>query len=306
MQGDSGSRPVSQYRGPILILLATVCASTTGTAQAFAPEGASPLVVGAVRLWLGFAFMLAWCFLRGKKVSIKGWPVRRTVISALGIVFYQLTFFAAVASTGVAVGTVVTCGSIPLLASVLGYVFLREKPQRVWYPATAAALAGLALLSVTDNAETNLLGLLLAVAAGFSYSVYAAFGKSLTRTYDPGVVVTVLFGIGALAIMPVFFLFPVSWMFTGQGLMICIHLGLITAAASYTLYLSGLKYIPVSAATTINLSESLLAACWGVFLLGEQVLWLQITGMALIFGSTVLLTLKTRQDGAAPERRETG
>lgn len=288
------SLEISKYHGPALILLSTLCFSTTGTSLALAPAGASPLVIGGVRLCLGCLFMLIWCFISKKSLSLKGWPLKQTLISALGIVVYQLTFFAAVAFTGVAVGTVVTCGSIPLAAGVLGYLLLKEKPVKIWYPATAIALAGLALLSVTDNLETKPAGLLLAVCSGLAYALHIAFGKSLTQTYDPGVVVTVLFTIGAIVIFPVFLYFPVNWMASGKGALVCLHLGLITAAAGYSLYLAGLKYTPLSTATTINLSESLLAACWGIFLLGEQVTGLQILGMGLIFGSTVLLTLMPR------------
>lgn len=288
------SSEISKYRGPALILLSTLCFSTTGTSQALAPEGASPLLIGGVRLCLGCLCMLAWCFLSKKSLSLKGWPLKQTFASALGIVVYQLTFFAAVASTGVAVGTVVTCGSIPLVASILGYLLLKEKPVKIWYPATAMALTGLVLLSVTDNMETKPTGLLLAVCSGLAYALHIALGKNLTQTHDPGVVVAVLFTIGAIIIFPVFLCFPVNWMASGRGVLICLHLGLITAAAGYSLYLAGLKCTPLSTATTINLSESLLAACWGIFLLGEHVTGLQILGMGLIFGSTVLLTLKPR------------
>ena len=288
------SLEVSKYRGPALILLSTLCFSTTGTSLALAPEGASPLLIGGVRLCLGCLFMLAWCFISRKSLCLKGWPLKQTLVSALGIVVYQLTFFAAVASTGVAVGTVVTCGSIPLAASILGYVLLNEKPAKIWYPATGMALIGLVLLSVTDNLETKPAGLLLAACSGLAYALHIALGKNLTQTHDPGVVVTVLFTIGAIIISPVFFCFPVNWMADGRGALICLHLGLITAAVGYSLYLAGLKCTPLSTATTINLSESLLAACWGIFLLGENVTGLQVLGMALIFGSTVLLTLKPR------------
>ena len=276
----------------MFILLATLCFSTTGTAQALAPAGASPMLIGAMRLWLGFLCMLLWCRVSKKPISVKGWPLGWTFVSAVGIVLYQLTFFAAVASTGVAVGTVVTCGSIPVVASILGYALLREKPPRLWYPATAGAIAGLALLSITNNAHTTPQGLGLALAAGISYAVHATFARGLTQRYDPGLVVTVLFGIGAVLITPVFFYFPLAWIGTWRGAWICLHLGLITAAMGYSLYLAGLKWTAVSTATTINLSESLLAACWGICLLGEYVTLTQLLGMALLFIFTALLALR--------------
>ena len=40
----------SDPRGAMLVLLGALCFSTSGTAQAFAPEGATPYVVGALRM----------------------------------------------------------------------------------------------------------------------------------------------------------------------------------------------------------------------------------------------------------------
>ena len=285
---------MSQYRGPLLILLASLFFSTTGTAQALAPEGATPLVIGAVRLWLGCLFVLIWCFFTKKLPSPRSWPLGRTVISALGILGYQMTFFGAVASTGVAVGTVVTCGSAPISAGLLAFLVLKEKPQRIWYVATVIAIIGLCLLSFSGDVKANPLGLILAVCASSSYAVYITFSKTLTREHEPETVIAVLFGIGAILIAPVFFIFPTDWIFTAKGVLVCIHLGLVTTAAGYVTYLMGLKSTQVSTAATINLSESLMAACWGIFLLHEMLTPVHIAGMLLLMLGTGVLTLKPR------------
>lgn len=285
----------AKYRGPLLILLASLCFSTTGTSQqAFAPPEASPLMIGAIRLWLGGLFMFLWCRLTRKLPTKKGWPPVRTFLSAMGILFFQLAFFAAVASTGVAIGTVVTCGSLPLGAGLLAFIFLKEKPRRIWYLATAVAILGLCLLSLTGGVETNPVGLLLALVSGSSYAVYLTFGKTLSETHPPETVIMVLFGIGAILISPVFFIYPTAWLATPKGMALCLHLGLITAAAGYTIYLAGAKITPVSTTATLTLSESLLAACWGLFLLNEQIGAQQLVGLVLLFLSTVVLVVRPK------------
>lgn len=113
------------------------------TAQALAPDGATPMVIGAIRLWVGGLAMIAWCLLTKQLPSIKGWPAGRTILSALGILIYQLTFFMAVSRTGVAVGTVVAIGTTPIAGGILGAIFLKEKPAKIWYPATLVAIVGL-------------------------------------------------------------------------------------------------------------------------------------------------------------------
>ena len=281
-------------KGPLLVILGSLCFSTTGTAQAFAPDGATPLVIGAIRLWVGGLAMLAWCFFAKQLPSLKGWPAGRTLISALGILVYQLTFFMAVSRTGVAVGTVVAIGVTPIAGGILGAIFLREKPAKIWYPATLVAIAGLCFLSLTDNVKADPFGLVLALTAGFSYGIYSVFSKSLVKDRNPGQVMTVLFGIAALLITPVFFIFPTAWIATGPGIAVSLHLGIVTTALAYTLYLWGLKLTPVSAGVTLSLFEPFAAACWGIFLLHEAVGMQHIIGIVLLFSSTMLLAVKTK------------
>ena len=58
---------------------------------------------------------------------------------------YQLAFFAAVADTGVAVGTIVALGSAPTLAGLFEWLLDRRRPEPRWAVATALACVGVAL-----------------------------------------------------------------------------------------------------------------------------------------------------------------
>ena len=252
------------------------------------------MVIGAIRLWVGGLAMLGWCLFTRQIPHLANWPKGVTLLSALGILVYQLTFFAAVWRTGVAVGTVVAIGTSPIAGGILGAIFLREKPQKIWYPATFVAIIGLAFLSLSDNIKADPLGLVLALVAGFSYGVYSVFSKRLAREHSPVQVMTVLFAIGALLITPVFFIYPTAWIASGPGVLVSLHLGVVTTAIAYTLYLSGLKLTPVSAGVTLGLFEPFAAACWGIFLLHEPVMLQQVLGIILLFSSTALLALKTK------------
>ncbi len=284
----------AKYQGPIFILIASLCFSTTGTTQALAPEGATPQVIGGLRLLLGFIALLFWCFFTRRLPDLSTWPKTVTLISALGILGYQMFFFAAAKATGVAVSAVVACGFIPVATGILGIIFLKERPSAIWYVATITAVAGLVLLSITPDMQANPIGLLLACFAATGYGFYAVFGKKVVANNDPAAVIMVLFAIGAVLVSPVFFIYPMKWLFSLPGVLVALHLGLIATALGYTTYMAGLKTTPASTCATINLSEAIMAACWGVFLLGEQLGALHWTGMALIFGAVTVLTLKSR------------
>ena len=92
---------------------------TTGTSQALAPVGASPLTIGATRLLVGGTALLVVALVRGGLGRGGRWPLLATVLAGACIALYQLTFFAAVARTGVAVGTMVAIGSSPVIAGLV-------------------------------------------------------------------------------------------------------------------------------------------------------------------------------------------
>src|SRR3954466_16327761 len=98
------------------VLLAATCFGTTGTAQAIGPGG-SPVAVGAARIVFGGLLLV---------LVARGLGVRMPHVSrcaggmACAVALYQLSFFAAVRLTGVAVGTVVAIGTGPAAAGALG------------------------------------------------------------------------------------------------------------------------------------------------------------------------------------------
>ena len=78
---------------------------------------------------------------------------------------YQLSFFAAVADTGVAVGTIVALGSAPALAGGIEWAITRKAPEKAWAMATALACAGVAMLAMAGaDASVSLPGVALALA----------------------------------------------------------------------------------------------------------------------------------------------
>lgn len=103
-------------RGPLLIILSGLCFSTTGTTQALSPEGATPLVIGALRLLVGSLALLGWCAIGKRLPDLRTWPLGKTFLAAMGVLGYQLCFFMALKYTGVAVGTVVGIGATPIMA----------------------------------------------------------------------------------------------------------------------------------------------------------------------------------------------
>lgn len=293
-------------RGFWFVLAAAICWGTTGTAQAFAPEGATPLAVGAMRLLIGGTALLLFALGR-RQLRPHGWPLHSTAVAIGTIAGYQLFFFAGVARTGVAVGTVVGIGSAPIFAGLLGLLLLGEMPSRRWMVATLLAVAGCTLLLAAGaDIEVDTLGVILAIGAGAAYALYTIASKDLLRVQPPDAVTAVAFFGGALVMAPLLFFVDLSWLAEPQGMAVALHLGLIATAFAYMLYIRGLMSLPSATAVTVALAEPLTAATLGVGLLGERLTLPALAGMALIFTGLAVLALgnASRQPAAAPAARK--
>src|SRR4051812_43948335 len=121
----------------LMVLFAAICFGTTGTAQALGPDGLAPAGVGAARILVGGALLV---LIGG---SLRKLPRGPLALAAAAVATYQVSFFAAVADTGVAVGTIVAIGSAPALAGALEWVVTRHPPTKAWAAATALAVAGM-------------------------------------------------------------------------------------------------------------------------------------------------------------------
>jgi DME family drug/metabolite transporter len=74
------SKSMTSTGGQWLVLTAAVLWGTTGTAQAFAPIGVQPVVVGAVRLAIGGLALLLFAVRHGRLTGYKGLSLRPTLL----------------------------------------------------------------------------------------------------------------------------------------------------------------------------------------------------------------------------------
>jgi DME family drug/metabolite transporter len=279
--------------GEWLILAAAVLWGTTGTALAFAPTGTPLAGVGAVRLAIGGLALLALAIGRGRLRSQAPWPVGITLLAGACLAGYQLCFLPAVTITGVAVGTVVSIGSAPVLTGALGWLLNREIPDRRWGASTALAILGCALLVLPGGQLTlQVWGISLALGSGLCYALYALLAKRLLKEHAPEAVMAVVFCLGALLLAPFLFLIDLRWLGQWRGLAVVLHLGLVATALAYTLYARGLKVVATATAVTLSLAEPLTAGLLGVFLLGESLALPAWFGIGLLFAGLAWLSLE--------------
>jgi len=283
----------SRGHGAWYILFAAMLWGTTGTSQALAPPGAGSATIGTARLVIGGLGLMVYALLRGGLRDPRRWPLVATLVAAASMAAYQVFFFAGVARTGVAIGTIVGIGSSPILAGALGYFVRGERPGLRWAIATALAIAGCSLLIASGGeVQIHIGGIILAVGAGLSYAIFTVASKTLLEDHPPEVVMAVTFCLGALLLLPLIINADLGWLRQARGAAVALHLGLVTVAVAYTFFARGLRQVSVAAAATLTLAEPLTATTLGVFLLGERLTPPAFLGILLIFSGLALLSVR--------------
>lgn len=286
---------------PLMVLAGAFFWGTTGTAQALAPAGAHPVLVGAVRITVSALALLLIAIVRNSwnrqapAELFKGSPAFLNpwlLFASLGLAGYQPLFFSAVSLTGVAVGTVVTLGSAPICSGILDWYLGRGKPGLVWLVATALAITGCAVLVFSKgDATVSPAGILLAVGAGFSFAIYVGASKQLLAEHASGAVILPAFLLAALMLSPSWFLFSKAWLLTPRGIAVSLHLGIVATALAYILFTRGLQGVRAPTAVTLSMAEPVTASLVGVFFLGELLSVSALAGILIVFSGLAIVSI---------------
>lgn len=304
----STTAPHAAAGGALLVVMAAALFGTIGTARALGPDApALPvaaarsvlacLLLAAVPLWM------AWRQGAGRELSV-GAGVRVALrtpavwTAALGQAAFQWCFLAAVPRVGVAVGTLVAIGLTPVVTGALS-----RHVDRIWVLATGIGLTGLALL-VGFGPVQDTAGLLLAVGASVMYGVYLLSGSGLAeahRRHGLGLdtALAVVFTIAAVVLMlPALATGPWMWLGTDAGVAMTVYLAVVPTLVAYHLLGTGLRSVPASTASTLGLTEPVVATALGILVLDERLSLISALGAVLVL--TAVLILVRSPTGRAP------
>ncbi|KOS53710.1 EamA family transporter [Rhodococcus rhodochrous] len=281
-----------------LVLAASALFGTTGTAQALGSRAlGAPLdavAVGAGRIVLAGTVLALFAWPRGPLFP----PGRRlpTLLGAGGVVMYQLGFFTAVQTAGVAAGTMIALGSGPAFAGLLQWLVSRRHPGRVWAVSTAIAVVGLVLIvagsgdGASGSAGSVAAGALPALAAGLGFATYTVAGAALlARGATPAGSMGAMFGVAAV---PMAAILSARWpggLDSVAGATTVVYLALVPTVLAYLLFARGLRRLTPAAAATLTLAEPVVAAVLGVLVLGERLEPVAFAGTVVVVTALMLL-----------------
>mgnify|MGYP006275581595 CR=1 FL=1 len=272
-------------RSVSLSLVGNSLAGTAGTAAALYSLNSTPAVVGFVRLILGaFTLLLFAPFMGGKFKNLFGLLKRPGIwIMAASSASYQAFFFAAVERTGVATAALVTVGCIPASAGIVGWLVLRERPNKIWFIATTIGIAGLAVRSLGELQVNDATGLIYAVIAGTGIGGYLNAAKvEIRHGGNPMQLPGMAYLLGSIGLL--FFVYndliKVVWKAEAIGL--ALFLGVVTMGLANAFQILGIRGIAPGVAATMMLSDPVTAAILGVAVMHEELTAQSAIGLVLV------------------------
>jgi DME family drug/metabolite transporter len=291
--------------GALLVVVAAALFGTIGTARALGPD-APALPVAAARNALACVLLAAvplWMARRqgasrvvsigaGIRIALR---TRAVWTAALGQAAFQWCFLAAVPRVGVAVGTLVAIGLTPVVTGALS-----RHVDRIWVLATGIGLTGLSLL-VGFGPVQDSTGLLLAVGASVTYGIYLLSGSGLAEAnrrhgLSLDTALAVVFTMAAVVLMvPALATGPWMWLGTDSGAAMTVYLAVVPTLVAYHLLGAGLRSVPASTASTLGLTEPVVATALGILVLDERLSLLSAVGALLVLTAVLVLVRSTAE-----------
>ncbi|WP_263172104.1 DMT family transporter [Streptomyces sp. SCSIO ZS0520] len=296
-------------RGLLYLIVAGTAWGTAGAAASllFAAGDLGPLALSFWRCAGGLLLLLAVRALtprRARPVLPRRTRLLRGAATGAALALFQTAYFAAVESTGLAVGTVVTLGAGPVLIALGARRVLGERLGRAGGTAVAGALAGLAVLVLGDGGGTvRPAGVALAVLSAAGYAVMTLLTRWWGRDggADPAATLWT-FAFAALAVLPFALLEGLTAHTARPGyvLALLVYVAAVPTALAYALYFAGAAVIRSATVSVIMLLEPVSAAVLAVTLLGEQLSWATLAGTVVLLAAVAGLAAAESRDADSP------
>jgi len=303
------SKPVST-RFAYLLLVLTMLLWSTNFVIARAIHGQ----IGPFGLAFGRWAIALLCLLPfGLPRLARAWPLLRQqwqkllLLGVFGIGLTNTLVYVAVRST-TATNAVILNSATPMMVLVLGSLYFRQRLSRRQWGGMAMAMLGALLIVLKGNLAGVLhfqfsQGDLLVLAAGLCWAVYTLGLRTLLPGLDPLVMMMVLLLVGEALLLPAFV--RETWQLGGFHLLSLptmawlLYLGIFPSVLAFLMYNRAIAQVGAAKAAGFLYLMPAFGALQSICLLGEELHWFHVAGLAAIFSGIVASSLPSRRAAAA-------
>ncbi|MEU6410238.1 EamA family transporter [Microbispora sp. NPDC046933] len=228
------------------------------------------------------------------------WIWRAAALGVLNIgAFFPLLFLAAYRLPG---GVAAVLGAVgPLFALVFAALLLAERPTVRKVLAGLLGLLGVGLVVLRAEARLDMVGVLAGLAGAASMSAGTVLTKRWGRPEGVGALALTGWQLtaGGLLLVPVALLVEgAPPALSGENVLGYVYLGIVGTALGYWIWFRGISRLPATSVAFLALLSPVSAAVIGWAALGQALSPVQLLGMVLALGGTLL-----GQAPAGPSRR---
>ena len=278
----------------ILILVAAVGWGCIGLAtRPLGNAGLSSLQITIVRLIFTTLFMAIYLVVRDRKlfvIKLKDLPL----LVVAGINFFCLLFFyiSAIKENNSSSVAAMLLYTSPIWLTILSRIIFNEKVTWVRIVSLIGTVGGCCLLMLTQPISVSLSGVVYGLLSGVSQALYSVFGKKLTvrNVAETNTFYTFLFAL----ICALIFISPIEIIaFVKQNTSLSItafsSLVVLMTVIPYTLYLAGLKNVPVGVAGIVCILEPVVASILGFIVFNDPINVWCVCGIITVIASLILI-----------------
>lgn len=285
----------------LCVILAGVSWGTAGVFSDFLQKyGFSPFQMSTGRTLFASVFMLLFV-LRYNPKLLKVTPRQLTLyaLSGLGLLGTSSFYYWAMELTSFSTAAVLMY-TAPIIVMVISVLFLGERFTWIKALGLLGAFFGCCLVTgIIGNSRFSLVGILVGLLSGISYSMYNICVKlEMNHGDHPIGATTYCFIFSFLASL--FFIDPVESVTMVlnspiEALISIAGMGFFIGAFPYLVYTFAMQKIPAGVASAMACIEPMTASIISVLFLHEKMTVFSAMGIILILGSVVLLALEGKK-----------
>jgi drug/metabolite transporter, DME family len=286
------------------VALAALCWGVSGgIGGILMANGWDAYVVAFYRGAIGLLFVLVWLMLspRGSGLAnLRLWFW--SAIAGFGVAGNFAFYFVSITKGSVAVAvTLMYCA--PVFVYLVSFTLKLEKSTPLKWAAIAMVMLGIVLLTrIYEIGAGGItpIGIGAGLLSGLSYAVFIFGFKYASPHGSPQAILVIAF-----AVLVTVLIWPgksdqiVAVLNTHSWPLFAV-LGVLGAGLSFILYIVGLNHTAPAAASIMAMVEPVTASLFGVVVLNENLMGLQIVGMGLILITVTALSVNSSTGEAQP------
>jgi len=286
---------MKHLKGYIAISLAAVLWGVAASvAKSFFNKAYEPLILVQMRVTLSFAVLFLYFLSTNRsllKFSVKDIP-HFLVVGILGVAGSNYFYYAAIKETNVSTSILVQY-TAPIMVMIYTVLFQKEKLTFAKLSALVLSLSGIFLAIGAYNPEIiqgNALGIIYALIAAISFSIFNISGKSLTEKYS--IWTGLIYLLGSATLFWGFINTPMDILnvnYTFEDWKVFSVIALISILIPYSLYYYGLHHIQSSKAIIISTLEPVVAIITEWLFLNGRMGIVQVIGALFVITAIVML-----------------